>query len=82
VKKVTWFLAVFSTGALLVTIAQGMAVLKGQGDIVSHFHWGLATLVLLLLNNLLAVVHVSRGERLIAVLRARLEKYEGQSLEA
>lgn len=76
-KRVTWVFAVLSTVALLVTMAQGMALLKGHASPISHFYWGLATLVLFLLNNLFALIHVSRGERLIQVLRAELEKPEG-----
>ena len=81
-KRVTWLLAITSTAVLLVTIAKGMNILRGQGDPLSHFRWGMATLVLLLLNNLMAIVHVTRGEKLLTTLRAQLEKYEGPSLEA
>lgn len=81
-KKVTWLLALLSTATLLITFAKGMSLLKGQSDPISHFHWALAALVILLFNNLMAVVHVSRGERLIAGLRARLKEYEGNGLEA
>ena len=81
-KKVTWLLALFSTATLLITIAEGMSLLKGRSDPMSHLYWALATLVILLFNNLMAVMHVSRGERLILALRARLKEYEGKGLEA
>ena len=76
--KVTIGATVLSTIVLLVTFGKGMLVLRGGADILSHLYWSVATLVLVLSANVIAMVHAARADRLIAELRAALEAERGQ----
>ena len=71
--KVTIGATAISTLVLLVTFWKGMLVLRGGADIFSHLQWSVATLVLVLSANVLAMVHAARADRLIAELRAALD---------
>jgi len=71
--KVTIAATALSTVVLLITFGKGMLVLRGGADIVSHLQWSVATLVLVLSANVLAMVHAARADRLISELRAALE---------
>ncbi len=71
--KVTIGATVLSTIVLLITFGKGMLVLRGGADILSHLQWSIATLVLVLSANVIAIVHAARSDRLIAELRAALE---------
>ncbi len=76
--KVTIGATVLSTVVLLVTFGKGMLVLRGGADILSHLYWSVATLVLVLSANVIAMVHAARADRLIAELRTALEAERGQ----
>jgi len=76
--KVTIGATVLSTIVLLVTFGKGMLVLRGGAGILSHLYWSVATLVLVLSANVIAMVHAARADRLIAELRAALEAERGQ----
>ena len=71
--KVTIGATLLSTVVLLVTFAKGVLVLRGAVDTMSHLQWSIATLVLVLSANVIAMVHAARADRLIAELQARLE---------
>jgi hypothetical protein len=71
--KVTISATLISTVVLLVTFGKGMLVLRGGTDIISHLYWSVATLVLVLSANVMAMVHAARSDRLIAELRDALE---------
>jgi hypothetical protein len=71
--KVTVAATLLSTVVLLVTFGKGMLVLRGGADILSHLYWSVATLVLVLSANVIAMVHAARSDRLIAELRTALE---------
>jgi hypothetical protein len=71
--KVTIGATALSTAVLLVTFGKGMLVLRGGADILSHLQWSVATLVVVLSANVLAMVHAARSDRLISELRAALE---------
>jgi hypothetical protein len=71
--KVTISATLISTVVLLVTFGKGMLVLRGGTDIISHLYWSVATLVLVLSANVIAMVHAARSDRLIAELRDALE---------
>lgn len=71
--KVTIGATVLSTVVLLVTFGKGMLVLRGGADILSHLYWSVATLVLVLSANVIAMVHAARSDRLIHELRTALE---------
>jgi hypothetical protein len=71
--KVTITATALSTVVLLITFGKGMLVLRGGADILSHLQWSVATLVLVLSANVLAMVHAARADRLIRELRAALE---------
>jgi hypothetical protein len=71
--KVTIAATLLSTIVLLVTFGKGMLVLRGGADIVSHLYWAVATLVLVLAANVIAMVHAAHADRLIAELRTALE---------
>jgi len=71
--KVTVAATLLSTVVLLVTFGKGMLVLRGCADILSHLYWSVATLVIVLSANVIAMVHAARADRLIAELRAALE---------
>jgi hypothetical protein len=71
--KVTIAATALSTVVLLITFGKGMLVLRGGADILSHLQWSVATLVLVLSANVLAMVHAARADRLIRELRAALE---------
>jgi hypothetical protein len=75
--KVTIGATLLSTIVLLVTFGKGMLVLRGGADILSHLYWSVATLVLVLSANVIAMVHAARADRLIAELRAALEAERG-----
>ena len=76
--KVTIGATVLSTIVLLVTFGKGMLVLRGGADILSHLYWSVATLVLVLSANVIAMVHAARADRLIAELRDALEVERAQ----
>ena len=76
--KVTIGATAISTVVLLITFGKGMLVLRGGADIVSHLEWSIATLVLVLSANVIAMVHAARSDRLIAELRAALEARHGR----
>ena len=76
--KVTIGATAISTIVLLVTFGKGMLVLRGGADILSHLEWSIATLVLVLSANVIAMVHAARSDRLIAELRAALEVQHGR----
>ena len=72
--KVTIGATVLSTIVLLVTFGKGMLVLhRGADTLMSHLYWSVATLVLVLSANVIAMVHAARADRLIAELRTALE---------
>lgn len=71
--KVTIAATLISTVVLLVTFGKGMLVLRGGADILSHLYWSVATLVLVLSANVIAMVHAARSDRLIAELRDALD---------
>lgn len=72
--RVTIAATVLSTIVFLITFGKGMLVLRGGADtVLSHLQWSIATLVLVLSANVIAVVHAARSDRLIAELRAALE---------
>lgn len=76
--KVTIGATVLSTVVLLVTFGKGMLVLRGGADILSHLYWSVATLVLVLSANVIAMVHAARSDRLIDELRTALEVERAQ----
>lgn len=76
--KVTIAATLISTVVLLVTFGKGMLVLRGGADILSHLYWSVATLVLVLSANVIAMVHAARSDRLIAELRDALENERGR----
>ena len=71
--RVTIVGTVLSTILFLVTFGKGMLVLRGGADILSHLYWSVATLVIVVSANVIAMVHAARADRLIAELRAALE---------
>ena len=72
--RVTIVGTLLSTILFLVTFGKGMLVLRGGADnVLSHLQWSIASLVLVLSANVIAVVHAARSDRLIAELRAALE---------
>ena len=77
--KVTIGARLVSTIVLLVTFWKGMLVLRGGADIFSHLEWSIATLVLVLSANVIAMVHAARSDRLIVELRRALESERGRS---
>ena len=66
--KVTVAATLISTVVLLVTFGKAMLVLRGGADFLSHLYWAVATLVLVLSGNVIAMVHAARADRLIAEL--------------
>jgi hypothetical protein len=68
--KVTIGATLLSTIVLLITFFKGMLVLRGGADIMSHLQWSVATLVVVLAANVIAMVHAARSDRLIHELRA------------
>lgn len=71
--KVTIGATLLSTAVLLITFFKGMLVLRGGADIMSHLQWSVATLVIVLAANVIAMVHAARSDRLINELRAARE---------
>lgn len=71
--KVTIGATLLSTAVLLITFAKGVLVLRGAVDIMSHLQWSVATLILVLSANVIAMVHAARADRLIAELRALVD---------
>ena len=71
--KVTVAATLLSTVVLLVTFGKGMLVLRGGAAILTHLYWSVATLVIVLSANVIAMVHAARADRLIAELRAALD---------
>jgi hypothetical protein len=69
--KVTIALLAVSTGVLLITFGKGMRILQG-GDVASHLQWAVATLVVVLAANLMAMVHAAQSDRIIRDLRGLL----------
>ena len=76
--KVTIGATLLSTVVLLITFGKGMLVLRGGADIISHLQWAIATLVLVLSANVIAMVHAARADRLIDELRTALERERGR----
>jgi hypothetical protein len=70
--KVTIFFLSVSTIVLLVTVGQGIGVLRG-GDVPQHLRWGLATLFVVLGANFFAMFHAAQSDRLIRQLRRFIE---------
>jgi hypothetical protein len=66
--KITILSLSVSTAVLLATFGQGMGVLRG-GDVTTHLNWAMATLVIVLSANLMAIVHAAQSDRLIRSLR-------------
>jgi hypothetical protein len=73
VGTVTIGATLLSTVVLLITFWKGMLVLRGGADILSHLQWSVATLILVLAANVIAMVHAARSDRMIEELRAALE---------
>lgn len=71
--KITIFSLAVSTAVLLVTFGQGMGVLRG-GDVATHLSWAMATLVIVLSANLMAIVHAAQSDRVIRSLRGEAAK--------
>src|SRR3990172_5074331 len=64
--KVTIGATAIATTVLLVTFYKGMLALRGGADMMSHLQWSVATLILVLSANVIAMVHAARSDRLIA----------------
>jgi hypothetical protein len=62
-----------STLTVLVTFGQGIGVLHG-GNVASHLGWAMATLVVVLAANFIAIVHAAQSARIIRFLRAQLDR--------
>jgi hypothetical protein len=75
--KVTIGATVLSTVVLLITFFKGMLVLRGGADIMSHLQWSVATLIIVLSANVIAMVHAARSDRLINELRAARDAGDG-----
>jgi hypothetical protein len=73
--KVTIACLAISTVTLLVTFGQGVGLLRG-GSVASHLTWALATLVIVLAANVLAMVHAAQSDRVIRALRRQIEAGE------
>ncbi len=72
--KVTIGATLLSTIVLLITFGKGMLVLRGGADsVLSHLYWSVATLIVVLSANVIAMAHAARSDRLIADLRTALE---------
>jgi hypothetical protein len=71
--KVTIGATLLSTLVLLVTFFKGMLVLRGEADIMTHLEWSVATLIIVLSANVIAMVHAARADRLIQELRTALD---------
>lgn len=70
--KVSIVSLVISTVVVLVTFGQGIGVLRG-GDVTSHLHWAMATLLCVLAANMVAMIHAAQSDRLIRALRREME---------
>jgi len=68
--KVTIACLAISTVTLLVTFGQGIAVLHG-GNVGAHLGWAMATLVIVVAANVIAMIHAAQSDRIIRALRAR-----------
>lgn len=66
--KITILLLAISTVVLLVTVGQGISVLRG-GAVEHHLYWGMATLFVVLGANVFAIFHAAQSDRLIRELR-------------
>jgi hypothetical protein len=66
--KVTIALTLVSTAVLLITFGEGISILRG-GDVASHLHWAMATLISVLTANFVAIVHAAQSDRIIRELR-------------
>ena len=75
--RVTIALTVLSSAVLLVAFGKGLSILRG-GEVGSHLHWSLATLLIVLAANFMAMVHAAQSDRVIRELRQAL----GQALGA
>ena len=72
--KVTIAATLLSSLVLLITFFKGMLVLRGGADIMSHLQWSVATLIIVLSANVIAMVHAARADRMINELRAARER--------
>lgn len=73
--KVTIGATLLSTVVLLITFFKGMLVLRGGADrVMSHLQWSVATLIIVLAANVIAMVHAARADRLINELRAARDR--------
>ena len=74
--KISIVALVISTVVILVTFGQGIGVLRG-GDVSSHLHWAMATLLCVLAANMMAMIHAAQSDRLIRALRRQMESAGG-----
>lgn len=70
--KVSIACLVISTVVVLVTFGQGIGLLRG-GDVASHLHWAMATLLCVLAANMVAIIHAAQSDRLIRALRQQTQ---------
>jgi hypothetical protein len=70
--KVSIACLVVSTIVVLITFGQGIGLLRG-GDVASHLHWAMTTLVCVLAANMVAIIHAAQSDRLIRDLRRERE---------
>lgn len=75
--KVTIVFALLSSLVMLITFGKGIGVLRG-GDVTSHFQWAMASLVVVLASNLVAMVHAAQSDRIIRELRNHLGGMSGR----
>jgi hypothetical protein len=79
--RISIFFLVVSTVVLLVTFGQGIGVIQG-GDVKTHLSWAMATLVIVLGANFMAMIHGAQSDRLIRELRRQLAARDGESMDS
>ncbi len=72
--KVTILLLSISTVVLLVTVGQGIGVLRG-GNVQQHLQWAMASLFVVLGANFFAIFHAAQSDRLIRELRRFIDTH-------
>ena len=71
--KVTIALLMASSAVLLVAFTQGINLLHGGHDVLSHLYWAVAALFGALAANFFAMFHAAQSDRIIRDLRAALD---------
>ncbi len=75
--RVTVWVAALSLAAGAMALVAGFQVGHGRGDLATHLHWGVLSLLLQLFTALVALVHARASRREVDVLRAALRDAGG-----